>query len=242
VILELDLGNTRGKWRMLADGRVVARGVGMVADWSRGELPSEWVGVARTRAASVLAEAAGAMLSAVLQKRFSVVTEFARSTAECAGVRSAYEQAGSLGVDRWLGIVAAYAEFKRAVVVVSAGTALTIDWVDAVGMHRGGYIIPGARLMAEALLRSTDRVRFDGLPLLASAAPGRETGDCVYNGIALALAGAVQLALTQARAALGDVQLVFAGGDAATLSGLLADEVVAMRPDLVLDGLRLALP
>lgn len=247
MILELDLGNTRGKWRMLDGEQCIARGAGIVADWIAGELPAEWAGITRVRAASVLAAAVGAELAVAIERRLAVPVNFAHAAAEAAGVRNAYASPSSLGVDRWLGVVAAYREFRRPVMVVSAGTALTIDWVDAGGGHGGGYIIPGARLMAEALLRSTDRVRFDrtranGLPMLISTQPGRQTDDCVYNGIALALAGAVRLAVTQARAEVGDIVLVLAGGDADALSDLLKGEEVHSRPDLVLDGLRLVLP
>jgi type III pantothenate kinase len=39
--------------------------------------------------------------------------------------------------------------------VVSAGTALTIDGVDADGRHPGGLIVPGSDLMISSLLQST---------------------------------------------------------------------------------------
>jgi type III pantothenate kinase len=42
--------------------------------------------------------------------------------------------------------------------VVSAGTALTIDGVDADGRHLGGLIVPGPDLMISSLLRSTSDI------------------------------------------------------------------------------------
>lgn len=242
MILELDLGNTRGKWRMLDSEGCGDRGIGMVADWIAGELPAEWVGITRVRAASVLAVSVNEELAAAIERRLVIPVVFAQAAAESAGVRNAYAVPTGLGVDRWLGVVAAYREFQRPVMVVSAGTALTIDWVDAEGGHCGGYIIPGARLMAEALLRSTGRVRFDAMAILASIRPGQTTDDCVHNGIALAFVGSVRLALMQARASVGDIVLVLAGGDATALADLLGGEEVFSRPDLVLDGLRLLVP
>lgn len=240
MILELDLGNTRGKWRIVAGAETVDRGVGEVAAWRSGDLPA-WRGISRVRIASVLGEAAESELAAALGV-LGVPVEFARSTQSCGGVTSAYAEPQRLGVDRWLAMLSAYREFRRAVLVVDAGSALTIDLIDASGRHQGGYIIPGARLMAEVLLRSTGRVRFESAHALRSTSPGEITDECVHNGIALALVGAVRLALVQARAAVGEVILVLAGGDAEDLSVLLVGEEIYLRPDLVLDGLRWTLP
>jgi type III pantothenate kinase len=246
VILELDLGNTRGKWRIVAGADVVDRGAGEVAVWSGGDFPASWRDVSRVRIGSVLGETAEQALLTALSA-LGVSVAFARSSAECAGVRNAYVEPQKLGVDRWLAMLAAHREFRRAVLVVDVGSALTLDLVDAAGLHRGGYIIPGARLMADALLQSTDRVRFAASDAPRSIALGVNTGDCVFNGINLALVGAVQLGFEQAQAALGDVLLVLAGGDAgvveASSSRLFVEgDNFHRRPDLVLDGLGWALP
>lgn len=241
MILELDLGNTRGKWRIVAGADIVARGAGDIDPWLAGAIPREWSGVQRVRIASVRDPALEQALLAVLDGLHAPVL-FARPQAACAGVTNAYTQIERLGVDRWLAMLAAYNEFRSAVLILQAGSALTLDLVDGQGLHRGGYIIPGARLMAQALLSSTDRVRFEPAGMLASTAPGCVTDACVQNGIALALVGAARLGLAQARAALGSVGLVTAGGDAEALHKLLAEDGFSWRPYLVLDGLRWALP
>ena len=246
MILELDLGNTRGKWRIVAGAQVLDRGIGEVAAWSAGSFPAAWCDVSRVRVGSVLGDAAEQSLLQALAA-LKVPVAFARSTAECAGVRNVYAESQQLGVDRWLAMLAAHQEFRRATLVVDAGSALTLDLVGATGQHRGGYIIPGARLMADTLLRSTDRVRFAGNDAPSSTAPGLNTGECVFNGITLALSGAVRLGFEQARASLGDVVLVLAGGDAEAIAAVLSasfieGENLYCRPDLVLEGLRWALP
>ena len=60
------------------------------------------------------------------------------------------------GVDRLLNAAAAYATLKQACVVVDAGTAVTVDFVDGHGTFHGGAIAPGARLQIDALHRGTD--------------------------------------------------------------------------------------
>src|SRR5690606_33425163 len=185
----------------------------------------------------------GAELAARLRGELGAPIEFARPVARCGALVGGYAEPTRLGVDRWLGMLAAQAQWPgAALAVVSAGTALTIDVVGAEGEHGGGYIIPGARLMAETLLRSTDRVRFADAPPLSATAPGRNTADCVHHGIALALVGGVRQALQQCRGAGAPPVLGVAGGDGAALAALLGEENPQLRADLVLDGLRLALP
>lgn len=241
MILELDLGNTRGKWRIVRGDTVSARGAGDIGGWLAGRVPDAWRGVAQVRIASVREAALEQGLADVLQS-LGAAARFARPQAQCAGVTNAYADVARLGVDRWLAMLAAHNEFREPVLIVQAGSALTLDLVDGAGAHRGGYIIPGARLMAQVLLGSTDRVRFDNASPLESLAPGTITDACVHHGIALALVGAVRLGLQQARGLVGAVRPVVAGGDAQALLELMPDEPCEVRPDLVLDGLHWALP
>lgn len=56
-----------------------------------------------------------------------------------------YANPERLGVDRWLNMIGARAlqSKPRAVLVVSAGTALTLDVFDQNNQHQGGWIVPG---------------------------------------------------------------------------------------------------
>jgi type III pantothenate kinase len=245
LILELDLGNTRGKWRLLDAGEAVAdRGAGLVAEWAAGSFPQAWrAGVRRVRIASVLRDEIGHGLAAVLAGVVDGPVEFARAAASCGPVRSGYREPLQLGVDRWLGIVAAYREFQAPLLVAGAGSALTLDLVGADGVHCGGYIIPGPRLMREALLTATDRVRFEPRDVLEEPVPGRDTAECVNHGVVFALTAAVVLARLRAEQQLGcPVQLVLTGGYAEALVHAPELRAAAWRPELVLDGLRWALP
>ena len=248
MILEIDIGNTRAKWRLLGEGNVVAaRGGGEISEWLRSGLPREWRrNLARVRAASVVATELELKLADKIRDSLGLEAEFARSSAQKAGLINAYSDPQSLGVDRWLALLAAYKQVNSAVLVVDVGSALTIDLADRQGAHRGGYIIPGPRLMQEALLRDTDRVRFEARESLSHLAFGSDTADCVAGGIVAAQVGAVLVAMQIARAAVGDeVRLFVTGGWGAEVGGRLQDVGAAdfvVVPELVLDGLRWALP
>ena len=85
--------------------------------------------------------------------------QFAQSLFTQCGVNNSYENPACLGVDRWLGMIAAYHHAGReklnAVCVVDCGTAITIDVIDKDGQHLGGLIMPGYQTMIASLISST---------------------------------------------------------------------------------------
>lgn len=248
MILELDLGNTRAKWRIIqAQNQIVTHGVAETAEWLEGHFPSVWQGeINRIRVASVLSETTERVLAKKIESHLTVPFELARSISSCNGVVNSYAEPGRLGVDRWLALIAAYQACRAAIMVIDAGTALKVDAVDATGYHRGGYIIPGPMLMEDSLLRGTDRVRFEKHESFATIDFGKDTRACVQNGIAAALVGAVLIAYDQIKKQL-DVQprLYITGGLGELLKRHLQNFNVGeifFERDLVLNGLCWALP
>ena len=74
---------------------------------------------------------------------FITETEF-KSTKSLMAVRNCYNQPDELGSDRWAQIVAAHKIFKKNTMIVSCGSAISIDYVTATGIHKGGLILSGA--------------------------------------------------------------------------------------------------
>src|SRR4051812_20469452 len=152
-----DLGNTRLKWgRVGADGRVertVALPLDDIGAWAAawdewnpaGAEPSAW---AIATVNPPLAEEFGAFLGG----HGAVETTWYRSAAEVP-VRHALDRAEPAGVDRALAVLAATAMHPsgRPGLVVSCGTAITVERVDADGTWQGGAIAPGLGLSARAL-------------------------------------------------------------------------------------------
>lgn len=230
--LLIDLGNTAAKWMRVDSTGSVLRGAA-----SLDELCSLWAGEQPASLALVSSVAsAGQELrleTALLQSGCN--TWFARSRAQLGELVNSYDDSETLGVDRWLAMLAARQRCTGAFSVVDAGSALTIDIVDARGQHCGGYILPGLRLMEDALLRDTERVRFHEL-CTDSLAPGRSTADAVGRGLMLAQCGAVELALRMAAEELGPLPVLACGGDAPALAELLG-QGVELVPELVFEGL-----
>ena len=243
MILECDIGNTRCKWRVLKDDTVVVRGKFLNEEGFESWFELE--NIERVKVCCVAKTSVRDELEAVLASK-GLKPEYASTSQAVAGVVNAYENFSVLGIDRWSAIVAAYNHVANSVLVVDAGSALTIDLVEEAGRHFGGYIIPGFGLMKSSLLSDTGGVRFDEAVAAKGLAFGRSTVDAVNAGVLSAQAGAVLLAVQEAEQLVGaGFPIILTGGDAGLMrEHLLARTTYEMKlmPDLVMDGLRWLLP
>ena len=236
LCLQLDIGNTSAKWRLVNGNEVTGRGYYRPNDESSQQrllncsesLDHIWI-------SSVTAPASERLLSRLLENQWGIAPWFARSQTCTGSLINSYDDPSRMGVDRWLAMLGGWERKKRRVCVIDAGSALTVDIVSATGRHEGGYIIPGAALMERALLLDTDRVRFDE-DVGYGLSPGTSTAQAVRHGIALAQAGAIALALDQA--GNEPIALLFCGGAGEALMALV-HRGGEMAPDLVFEGLEI---
>ena len=129
---------------------------------------------------NVAGEAARVRVEAQLA-RWRVTPEWLTASAAACGVTNRYARPAQLGADRWASLVAAWRRstatdlFPPACVVVNAGTAVTIDALDADGVFRGGLILPGMRLMLQALAENTAglKIRAGRVPAVSGQHRGR---------------------------------------------------------------------
>ncbi|WP_347331066.1 type III pantothenate kinase [Marinimicrobium locisalis] len=238
MILEIDWGNTRFKWRLRNESGTLAAGAVDASD--RAAVQSELVRCAQPAAlfvASVRPVEDEKWLTEWADEAWQLTPCFAVPRLQQAGLRCGYTDPASLGPDRWVALLAAWRKEHRALVVVQAGTALTVDLIDGAGQHLGGYIGPGWRLMHHSLFRETARVRFDtGLGAKASVVPGRNTASAVESALVAMILGLIRTAREQ----LSDPSpaIVLAGGDAERLHSHLPR--ASLWPNIVLDGLSVA--
>ena len=232
--LDIDMGNTRTKWRCGAETGALPSP----------QLPTPAIRPARVRVATVLRNESA--VAEAVRERFGVAAEFAQVQRRIEGLVCGYRDLARLGVDRWLAILAAWHAIaerdKSALIVVCAGTACTVDFVTADGRHQGGYIAPGLRLLREVLQQRTVDVRAYGGSQSAALAPGRDTPSAVCAGTAAMLVGYVETAIAEFRRRHAATVFV-TGGDADALAdGLSGAQRLRRVPTLVLDGLAIALP
>ena len=235
MILNIDAGNSRIKWRLTDNGQQIAKGVeltskildGGTLDLSEIKSPSE------IRVSSVAGDRVVDSLHKQLLKQFSVAVRFAKVSATIGELSCAYEDPQSLGVDRWLAIAAAYHQYSEPLMVVDAGSAITMDIIGPGGQHIGGYIAPGLTLMHDALWQNTSDVRVVGSGLEELWLPGKNTQQAVNRGCLLAAVSTIE-----SLAAQFPVRIVMTGGDAKILKQAINLDA-EHHSNLVLDGLAL---
>jgi len=116
-----------------------------------------------------------------LGKRNRVVTKVVSSKMD-SGLSFKYDDPATLGSDRIATVAGALTRYRRDVIVVDAGTAITIDVALSTGEYLGGLICPGMHVLSELMHRKTallPRVEVRKTRNLV----GRSTEECVQSGI-----------------------------------------------------------
>lgn len=234
MILTIDCGNTRLKWALYAEAAPPAIVQGSVLLGALDDLDAVWRTLPQPQSIAI-ANVAGGAVRATLSRlllRWPVEPLWAVAAAKACGVTSRYEQPAQLGVDRWAALIAAWGRCRAACLVVSAGTATTIDALSATGEFTGGRILAGVDLMKNALAAHTA-----GLPLALTSGhyqlDPRNTADAIASGCLDAQAGAIERC--HARLPAGASCLI-SGGAAAAIAARLTIRATVVD-NLSLEGL-----
>lgn len=239
MILELDMGNTRCKWRLRSGHTCVLSGAIPTSanfDSLESQLGEFKTRISNVWAASVAGRPKEESFSAWCQDYLGIAPVYARAANDFGGVINGYKEPLSLGVDRWVGIVACRHRIEGAFMLVSLGTAITIDLVAGNGRHAGGFIAPGVALMLDSLRVNTQQV--DVVPLEAPMhlAPGKSTDEAVHGAVAAMVTGLIDNGMKQLQQLTQEsVKIIFTGGDAPYAQTLYPH--AQYEPSLVLDGL-----
>jgi type III pantothenate kinase len=227
----LDAGNTSLKWAVVEDGHWHATGRSDYEEWSA--LTPQLMAGTDCFVASVAGAAREQQIASLLEAT-GITPIWLAAEPGFEEVRNTYLNPQQLGVDRWMALIAARRRTREAVLVVSVGTAMTVDALSATGIFLGGVIVPGVGLMRQSLQQGTARVDAAGGDWQAFP---RATADAVQSGIVAALCGAI----AQQHARLAELagtapRCLLTGGDAETVLSHLrvpAEHV----PALVLEGI-----
>lgn len=248
IFLLLDVGNTRVKWALTQPGPAHAGAAQWLAEGACTHdridgLLHEWAGLAvpdRVVGANVAGGQAVERIETCWRQR-GVPLAWAQVQPACCGVTNTYDRPDQLGVDRWAALIGAWRRQQGPCLVVSAGTAMTIDTLDAHGNFQGGLILPGRRLMQTSLVAGTHAL---SMATGRATTTPRNTSDAIASGIAAALTAPVREAYARlAASGAAAPACVLTGGDAEWLSSQLeigctiAPSLVQIVHGLILEGL-----
>ena len=168
--LAIDIGNTRLKWALYADGAgpgsapqqhgaVFLENIDRLAD-------DDWQGLpapTRVLGSNVAGDAVRRRVEEQME-HWDLTPRWVVPSAEAAGVRNGYDHPTRLGPDRWVAVIGAHAHarmrgFDGPVLTVMVGTAVTVDALSSDGQFLGGLILPGHGIMLRALEGGTAGLR-----------------------------------------------------------------------------------
>ncbi len=234
-----DDGSPRARWRIATDAR---RTADEYAVWLIGLIELEGLdrSVVTAVAISTVVPRALYNLQFLAEKYFGVTALVAGRSPLEYGIALDVDEPHAVGSDRACNAIAAHAAHDGDLIVISFGTATTIDHVDYRGAYKGGIIAPGLNLSLDALVAAAAK-----LPRIAIEAPdtdtviGRTTESQMLIGIYWGYVAMVEGLIARMKAQIGRPVKVVATGGLAALFQQHEALFDAVDPDLALKGLAL---
>ena len=181
--------------------------------------------------------------SIVLDKLKEILSKFKCLIIEANSISNKYlindyEDHKTLGIDRWLTALGAWKLYQRPLLVINAGTAITIDLVElgkeSKAHFKGGMILPGVAISLAVLNNSTNLIDTE---IGKSQYPSLNTKDAVTTGIMTSIQGAVNLVCRNLPSSL---PILLTGGDANLIYEQAEDDWksrIKLEGNLIFEGL-----
>ena len=229
----VDVGNTAVKLALRQGDHVINHAIKHdhthwhieAVDWVRGQLACRQT---RWRVSSVHRHAAETLIEAIGGEANPAAVECV--TFREVPLKIAVDSPMRLGIDRLLSAFAATRLVPSdarsdGLVVIDAGSAITVDWISETGCFCGGAILPGLALQSRALATGTDALpEILWSPDRHVQLPGKNTNDAIHGGILVGAAGAIDSLIDRYFSEADDGasrSVVLTGGDATALSQYL---------------------
>jgi type III pantothenate kinase len=245
-LIVADLGNTRLKWGRVESSGLIAESIALphedraawekaIARWNLEPGRSHW-------AISSVNPPIAAQLGELLTRHGFTSLRWFRSAADVP-VRHVLDRPETTGADRAFAVAAATRLSVNGSpgLVVSCGTAITVERILTGGVWSGGAIAPGLALSARGLHLQTAQLPH----VVFSEAPsawGTATEPAIAAGVFWGAVGTIRELIHRQSAGLGAKPwVVWTGGDAQMLAPWVSGARARIEPDLVLKGLAFVL-
>ena len=154
------------------------------------------------------------------------------------GMPIKYDNPKEVGADRIVNAVAAYAKYRRSLIIIDLGTATTFDYITPQGEYMGGAIAPGISISSEALFQKASK-----LPRVEFTSPkqvvGRDTVSSMQSGLVYGYIGLVDGLVTRMKKEVQTDPYVVATGGLATLIASHSETINEVDELLTLKGLKI---
>ena len=240
MFLLIDIGNTKTKW-MLRDNSGIYKHDSFLTE----DIDQDHFEFDEKIKKILISNVAGFEKEAILKiklKNFSCPIEFIKPDKKYKYLLNGYQEPATLGADRWLSALSVSHDIKKPAVIVSVGTAVTIDYVSYDQKNNrhtfeGGVILPGLHLTKNTLSNDTaDLKNGEGVFQM----PPIDTANAIQSGFILSVLGNIKSFFELASNQLKDVVIILSGGDAELIHQHMDEDLkkyVSIKKDLVLEGL-----
>ena len=155
-------------------------------------------------------------------------------------LKSEYRTPKTIGTDRLAAMLGAMSVAPgRNILVIDAGSAITVDFADATGTFKGGNISPGIKMRLNALHNYTSR-----LPLVDKEgelpAMGFDTETAIRSGVIRGVCHEIEGYINEITAKYPDVFVFLTGGDEKILINNIKSRIFADK-FLIAKGLNMIL-
>ncbi|MEY2865854.1 MAG: hypothetical protein RLZZ83_1097 [Pseudomonadota bacterium] len=240
MFLLIDIGNTKTKW-MLRDHKDVYQQNSFLTE----DIDQDHFMFSDKIQKILISNVASFEKEAILKiklKKFACPIEFVKPQKKWKYLLNDYQDISSLGTDRWLSALSVSNSIEKSTVIVSVGTAVTIDYVsfdkkEHQYTFEGGVILPGLYLTKNALSQNTAQLKNDEGALQI---PAINTANAIQSGFILSVLGNLKSFFELALSKSKDVHIILSGGDAEYIYQHLNEDLrshTTIKKDLVLDGL-----
>lgn len=149
-----------------------------------------------------------------------------------------YTTPETLGADRIAAVAGAKKRFpNQNSLVITAGSCITYNIINAKGVFLGGAISPGVRMRFEALQHFTAKLPLVNMDPKADVQwIGNDTKTSIETGVYRAVLNEIEGFIRQFEADFENLNILICGGDAPFLVSHLKNNIFA-TPSLILEGL-----
>lgn len=228
-VVAADVGNSSVSLAALIEGTIQSCSVAIdqQSDWTEQAIAciEAWLpnGEPLLRVASVHPKASDELSEAA--KRRWVSSHVQHLSYRDVPMKAYVEAPEQLGIDRLLSAYGAKQVADTPLVVIDAGTAITVDWVDASGDFRGGAIMPGLSMQLRSLASGTAALPEINWQSPQIERPAPNTERAMMSGVIAGVAGGIDRLISVycdfAGHSSDGVRVVLTGGDGAAISSHL---------------------
>ncbi len=235
MILAIDSGNTNIKWGVYDGHKWLVIRIASHFDYN--SLADSWKSLPSI-SLIIISNVAGASARKSLTGLLPLVSSkplWIEATDTQCGLNNDYYNPSTLGSDRWASMIAIWNQYHEPSLVVTVGTAMTVDMISAAGDFVGGVIAPGVKILNNSLVSQTSLPNaeagiYDSFSL--------STENALFTGVIDSLVGVIE----KSHCAMLNkyhykkIHCILSGGDSKVLLPYL-DPKFMIIDNLVLKGL-----